>query len=89
MDILDRIIDLFLKEHPWWIYVLSVIIPLCVLITIREIMCWFWKTNKMVRRLNKIERQLDQLIKTPPSPGKSTSPEPTTAAARDEEYTLD
>jgi hypothetical protein len=45
-------------DAPWWIYFILVLIPICILVAIREGFCWFFKVNKMAKKLERIDRRL-------------------------------
>ena len=62
MSAVEEIISYLLgARQPWWVYGLLALIPICMLITVREMSCWFWKINKLVDRLERIEVQLRNL----------------------------
>ena len=60
MDI-AALVDLFKNDPPWWIYLVVVLIPLCVVLFIREFSCWFFKLNKMLASIKKLELKLEKL----------------------------
>ncbi len=39
-------------------YILLALIPVCIAVAIREIYCWFLKQNKIVSKLERVEKQL-------------------------------
>ncbi len=43
---------------PWFVYALIVLIPFSILIAIREAYCWFNKVNKVVNRLEKLDKRI-------------------------------
>lgn len=45
-------------QEQWWVYCLALFLPLCVFLSIREAICWFFKVNKLVNRLERIERAI-------------------------------
>jgi hypothetical protein len=45
-------------DAPWWIYFILILIPICILVAIREGFCWFFKVNKMAKKLERIDRRL-------------------------------
>ena len=57
-DIADRF---FSGGYPWWVYALLVLFPLIGMISAREALCWFWKINKVVDRLERIEARLHSI----------------------------
>ena len=61
-DIL-QIWEHLLGAQPWWVYCLLALVPLCILITIRELTCWFLKTNKTLGRLDRLESRIVRLEK--------------------------
>ena len=90
MNISDRILQLIEQANqPWWVYALILLIPLCLMISVREFACWFWKLNKIVDRLERIETKLGALAvegnqsreaakkKTSPPPEPKAVPPPT------------
>ncbi len=86
MAILEEIIKQFLTtQQPWWIYALLGLVPVCILISIREFSCWFWKVNKIVGRLDRIEKQLRNSRLGSQSPEDFRSNEARTKIANDRE----
>jgi hypothetical protein len=62
IDLIDRISGLFLQgQQPWWVYALIVFIPFCVTLCFREAFCWFWKINKLISRLERLDTRLNSL----------------------------
>lgn len=55
--------ELLIGNQPWWVYCLLALVPLCILITIRELTCWFLKTNKTLGRLERLESRILRLEK--------------------------
>jgi hypothetical protein len=37
------------------------VVPICIALFIRELVCWFYKVNGFLRRLNRIETQLKRV----------------------------
>lgn len=67
----DEYLHSFLSfQQPWWVYALLILIPLCVLLSLREACCWFFKFNKMVNRLERIEAAILQAIELDPDANK-------------------
>lgn len=60
-EVLENLLKLPLDSQPWWVYALMALVPICVLITIREFFCWFWKINKLISRLERIDKNLRNL----------------------------
>ncbi len=59
MDKVQQLLNLMgVTAQPWWVYLLIALIPLCILVSIREFTCWFWKINKIVDCLERIEERL-------------------------------
>lgn len=58
---LDTVLALIGENQPWWFWAAAALVPICVLIFVREFMCWFWKTNKVLRRLEKLEKRINGL----------------------------
>ncbi len=58
---LDTILGLIGENQPWWFWAAVALVPICVLIFVREFLCWFWKINKVLRRLDKLEKRLTGL----------------------------
>ena len=61
LEILEIVFNIgkeLIEGAPWWAYVLAVIAPICMLLGFRESMCWFWKVNALVSRLDKIEKRI-------------------------------
>jgi hypothetical protein len=98
MSLLDEVLRLIQSaQQPWWIYLLVFLVPLCILISMREFFCWFCKINKIVSRLEAIAAKLENL---PPAVNVSNTqpplgPGPRGATARPEtrkgtrEFTLE
>jgi len=61
MDFLPASLQELLQNQPTWVYALILIIPFCMALSFREFMCWFWKANKVVNRLDRIDRSLQEL----------------------------
>jgi hypothetical protein len=49
-------------EAPLWIYLVLTLIPICILVTIREMFCWFFKVNRTLRKVSKLDKRLTVLI---------------------------
>jgi hypothetical protein len=45
-------------EAPLWLYVVLALIPICVIIAVRETFCWFFKVNGINRRLDRLDKRL-------------------------------
>ena len=60
MDIRDRILSL-IPAQPWWVYALLILLPLFFLLALREFVCWFWKINRTVDSLERLEITLKEL----------------------------
>ncbi|MCB0324810.1 MAG: hypothetical protein KDD69_14605 [Bdellovibrionales bacterium] len=101
MHIIEELLPFVGPNQPWWVWALVGLVPFCMFLAFREFMCWFWKINKLVGRLEKIERRLTsiQLSATPPAqakPKKSRTDQqaalPTTSAApaavADDDFTV-
>jgi len=58
---LDSLLQLLSQPAPWWIYLLAALIPLSLFVAFRELACWFWKLNRIVRSLERIEARLAAL----------------------------
>jgi len=61
LDIIAFVLNMgqgLIDGAPWWAYVLIVVAPICMLLGFRESMCWFWKVNTLVSRLERIEKRL-------------------------------
>ena len=55
----EEYLESFLSlQEPWWVYALAFILPLCVMLSIRETWCWFFKLNKVVNRLERLEKAI-------------------------------
>jgi hypothetical protein len=62
MSLLDELLRLIQSaQQPWWIYLLVVLVPLCILISMREFFCWFCKINKIVSRLEVIAAKIENM----------------------------
>ena len=61
MEFLPQSIQELIQNQPTWVYILVVVIPFCMALSFREFMCWFWKLNKVVSRLERIDKSLRQL----------------------------
>ncbi len=55
---LESLVQLLTNHPPWWVYVVAALIPLSILYVLRESCCWFWKMNRAVDTLDRIERHL-------------------------------
>lgn len=60
MNILELLIQRFGADSAWWIYAIAAAIPLCVLLALREFICWFFKFNKMIHLLERIDGELEE-----------------------------
>lgn len=56
--IIDSLQGLLTGDASTTTYLILALIPVCILIAIREIWCWFIKQNKLVSKMEKIEKQL-------------------------------
>src|SRR4051812_12852101 len=45
--------------HRWLTLAMLILIPLSIIIFVRELMCWFYKANKILRRLERLERKIN------------------------------
>ena len=62
MDLVEEFLRTFFSgSQPWWVYTLAVLIPLSFVLTVRELNAWFFKLNKLVDRLERIEKALLRL----------------------------
>ena len=84
MPVIKEILQSFMSgSQPWWVYAVALLIPICVMFTIREFFCWFWKINALVSRLDRLERGLKELSASPAAPGKVQSFNRQTGEARE------
>lgn len=63
-DLIDTITALFsglLQDSPWWFYALIALIPISMVLAVREGFCWFWKQNTLINKLDKIEKRLAKI----------------------------
>jgi len=51
-------------KADWWIYAIILFIPFSVMIAIREGYCWFNKVNKVINRLERLDRRFHNLNNT-------------------------
>ncbi len=58
---IEQILNAIPSDQPVWVYALAALIPFCMLLALREFVCWFWKLNALVSRLDRIERALLKL----------------------------
>ncbi len=63
LDQVTTFITTFVDEAPWWIYVLAVLIPAFLLLALRESYCWFNKVNGVNKKLAKLDRTLNLILK--------------------------
>lgn len=56
--LLDSFKDLLSGGASSTTYLILAFVPICILVAIREIWCWFLKQNKLVSRMEKIEKHL-------------------------------
>lgn len=64
LDLIETIKGLssgLFQDSPWWLYALIALIPVSITLAIREGLCWFWKTNAQIKRLDKIARTLEKI----------------------------
>lgn len=84
MNLLDELLRIIQSaQQPWWIYAAIVLVPLCILISMREFFCWFCKINKIVNRLEVISARLENMssplntVNSKPQPApRQTPPRP-------------
>lgn len=52
------------------LFLIGLLILLVIILIIRELVCWYWKINKIVQCLESIESKMDEFLKinSPPSP---------------------
>ena len=43
------------NEQPWWVIAAVSLVPLCILLFVREMFCWFWKVNQLLTSLKRME----------------------------------
>ncbi len=55
--------------QPWWVYAVALLVPICVMFTVREFFCWFWKINTLVGRLERLEKSIKLLGESANAPG--------------------
>ena len=55
---IDDLVSQLSAGQPWWVYLLAIIIPTCMVLAIREFTCWFWKLSALVKRLDRIEKSI-------------------------------
>lgn len=48
------------NNPPWWMVALVALVPICVLLFVRELCCWFWKINQLLTSLRRMEYYLSQ-----------------------------
>ena len=41
--------------------ILLSLVPLCIALFVRELLCWFYKVNGVIRRINRLETQLKRI----------------------------
>jgi len=61
MEFLPQSVQELIQNQPTWVYILILIIPFCMALSFRELMCWFWKVNKVVGKLERIDKSLQKL----------------------------
>ena len=61
-----------LQDSPWWFYALVALIPISMALAAREGFCWFWKTNAMLKRLDKVVSNLEKISKQLPEIEQNT-----------------
>ena len=64
---LESLVQLLTNHPPWWVYVVAALIPLSILYVLRESCCWFWKMNKALDTLDRIEQHLSTLASRRPA----------------------
>lgn len=57
----SRFAGLFDGELSTTTLVLLSLIPLCVALFVREVLCWFYKVNGLLRRINRLEAHLRRI----------------------------
>lgn len=90
-SLVDKLFELgkqLASGADWWVYLLIALAPICMLLAFREGMCWFWKVNTLVNRLDRIEKRLAKLDTSPPPSPKQKIPSRKKRVASDDEYTL-
>lgn len=71
---IESLLELLAHNPPWWVYLLVALIPLSICFVTREILCWFWKVNRLNATLERIERLLaEQNARTQPEKTGPTS----------------
>ena len=60
-DAAERLLEQLTNGAEWWVYLLVLLVPLSMLLAIREAICWFWKVNALVGSLRRVEKQLVKL----------------------------
>jgi hypothetical protein len=45
-------------EAPLWVYFILALIPICILVAVRESFCWFFKVNRISRRLDRLDKRM-------------------------------
>lgn len=74
MALLRDIFESFITGgQPWWVYAVAALVPICMLIAVREFACWFWKINKLVNRIERVENALKSLDGGAADPGRVQS----------------
>ncbi|HMO17436.1 MAG TPA: hypothetical protein PKA63_04890 [Oligoflexia bacterium] len=63
-EFIDGTSQIFTGKAPWWVYLLIALIPVCILVTVREVSCWFFKVNKFLRKVDRIDKRLAVLTGT-------------------------
>jgi hypothetical protein len=55
---IDQVLNSIPSDQPVWVYALVALIPFCMMLALREFVCWFWKLNALVSRLDRIEKSV-------------------------------
>jgi len=58
---IETVLSLIGDNQPWWFWALAALLPLCALLFVREFLCWFWKINHALRRLDRLEKRISGL----------------------------
>jgi len=63
LDTINTIVITFLDEAPWWFYVLAILTPIFIMLALREGYCWFTKGSAVNKRLAKLDKTLNLILK--------------------------
>ena len=61
VELVNRILS---GNAEWWVYAIILFIPFSVMIAVREAYCWFNKINKVVSRLERLDKRFKNLNQT-------------------------